>query len=103
MRDKAKSETGFERDLIQKIATVLNHVTLLGTLSSCAQYGPIEHLAYLQLASNCSGGGALLHAPLGSIKLWYGLGICRLIRCMVVDPMMVLVVFGRLTQTDCRP
>lgn len=49
---------------------------------------------------SCGGGSALIYVPLGSIKLWYALGICRLVYIMAVDPVLGLVAIGRLTKTE---
>lgn len=73
-------------------------MTPLGALERCAQYGPTERLTYHGTVSSCGGVSALLCVPLGSIKSWNALGICRLILSLAVDLVLVLVAAGRLTE-----
>lgn len=51
------------------------------------------------MVSECEGGGALLGVPFCLIWSWYALGICPLLRNMVLDPVLALVAIGRLTET----
>lgn len=68
MTDIAQSETGLERDLIQKAAEVEYCVMALSAFLHCVEYGPIDHFAYSSMVNGCSGGGALFFVSLGSIK-----------------------------------
>lgn len=102
MTNKVKPKTSLECDLIQRGAEAKSLVMSPGAFLHCVWYGLIERLAYLRMVNGCKGGGALLHAPLDLIKLWYVLGICRLIWDMAVDPVLVLVATGRLTETDWK-
>lgn len=54
------------------------------------------------MMSSCDDGDALSYVPLGSIRLWYALGICQLICNMVVDLVLALVAGGRLTVMDWK-
>lgn len=69
--NKAQSRSGLKCDVIQKVTEVNYQVTSLGRFLHCAQYSPSDLLAYHQMVSGCSGGGALLSVQMSSIKLWY--------------------------------
>lgn len=45
MTDKAHPETGLERDLMQQITEVENHVNSLGAFLRCARYNPVDRFA----------------------------------------------------------
>lgn len=94
--DEAQSGTGLERGLVQKVAEVEYNVSSLGAFLHSAQYCPAERLAYPWMVAGCEGGGALLRVSLCTIKSWYALGVCRLLRNIAVDPVLALVAIGRL-------
>lgn len=72
----------------------------LGAFLRCERYGSIERLAHFRMLSGFRGGGALLYVQLSLIKSWFELSICRPVRNTAVDPMLALVLIGRLTETD---
>lgn len=50
------------------------------------------------MVSVCDSFGASLYVPSGLVRSWYTSGICRLICCMVGDPVLAVVVTARLIE-----
>lgn len=89
MTVKGQAGASMKCDLSQRIAEDVYHTMSLGAFLHCAWYGSIEGLAYPRMVYSCDGGSALLYVSLGSIKLWYAVGIRRLIRDMAMDQVLV--------------
>lgn len=102
MTDKKRSGDGLKSGLFQKVAGAEYHVMSHGLFLRCALYSPKERLIYPWWASGCEGDSALLYVLLGLIKSWYALGICPLMRNMAINPVLALVVIGRLAETDWK-
>lgn len=69
LTDMAQSKSSLQLNSIQKIGEVEFHVMLLGAFLRCARYYPTDRLAYPRTVFGCSGGGALSHVLLGSVRL----------------------------------
>lgn len=61
MTNMVQTETRIERVLTLKVAKVKYDATCLVSFFQFSQYARIERLAYPQMVSGCSGGGALLY------------------------------------------
>lgn len=60
MMNKARPETGLDREWIQKVSGTQHHVLSLGVFSHCVRYGPTDRSAFSLIVSGCEGGAALL-------------------------------------------
>lgn len=73
---------------------------LLGAFLGCARYGPIGRFAYFWIAPGSSGRCTLPYVSLKLIMSWYALGTLRLIRILMLDPVLAIVAVGRLMEID---
>lgn len=52
------------------------------------------------MVSGCDGGDALFKVLLGSVKPMYTLSVCRIVRNMVVNPVLAFLKIERLTNIE---
>lgn len=92
-----------KREFVQENTIAKYLVLLLGTFLRCVRYGPISSSVYSIMVSSYKGGDVLLHVPSRSIKSWYALGICRLLRSRAVDSLLSLLSTTWMTMINCGP
>lgn len=67
------------------------HVMLIGAFLRLARSGAMRQLSYEGMITGYEGNGKFFSVPVEMIDEWFVFGILRLIRSLVVGPVLVLV------------